>query len=102
MKDQNMPANPHGLPEMFRPLLWSYVFKTIEPDEHYKEIIINAINYGDLKHWRWLINYYGWDRLREVITTVPVTEFRPRVVRLISLLFHIPQNEFNYAPRGAH
>lgn len=90
------------LPEMFRPLLWSYKFEAIDPDEHYKEIIVNAINYGDLKHWRWLVCYYGRERLREVLTTVPVSEFRPRVVKLVSLLFRIGKNEFNYARRGTH
>ena len=87
---------------MFRPLLWSYVFAEIDPDIHAKEIIVSAINYGDLKHWRWLIQYYGLERVRQVITTVPVTEFRARVVKLVGFLFEIPDNQFNHAPRGAH
>lgn len=90
------------LPEMFRPLLWSYRLEAIDPEAHYKEIIINAINYGDLKHWRWIARYYGRERLREVLTTVPVSEFRPRVVKLVGLLFGISQDEFNYARRGTH
>ena len=92
--------NQYGLPEMFRSLMWSYVFDKIDPDEHYKELIVNTINQGDLKHWRWLIGYYGMNRVREVITTVPVTEFRSRVIKLVSLLFGISLDEFNHAPRG--
>lgn len=102
MTKSDIRINKYGLPEMFRPLLWSYVFEDIDPKEHYKELIVNTINYGDLKHWRWLIDYYGSEQVSKVITTVPFTEFRPRVVKLVSLLFHIPQSEFNYAPRGAH
>lgn len=90
------------LPEMFRPLLWSYKFEDIDPDIHYHELIVNTINYGDLAHWRWLISYYGLARLKEVLTAIPVTELRPRVRALVSLLLGIAKSEFNYAPRGTH
>jgi hypothetical protein len=42
------------LPETFRPLLWSYDFARIDPLKHKKTIIIQALNYGTLAHWRWL------------------------------------------------
>lgn len=101
-KNEEMRANKHGLPEMFRGLMWSYKFEEIDPEEHYHELIVNTINYGDLKHWRWLIQRYGKGYLREVLTTLPITEFRPRIVKLMMLLFGIEYDEFNYVPRGAH
>ncbi len=90
------------LPEMFRSLMWSYRFEKIDPDKHYKEIIVNTVNYGDIKHWRWLVSNYGGQRLREVLRSVPVTEFRPRVLKLVGLLFGLKPNEFNHAPRGTN
>ena len=90
------------LPENFRPLMWSYKFEDIDPEQHKREIIVNAINYGDLVHWRWLVAYYGLNSVRHVLTTIPATEIRRHVRRLVSLLFGISENEFNHAPRGAH
>lgn len=90
------------LPESFRPLLWSYRFEDVDPQQHSKEIIINTINYGDLFHWRWIVARYGLAEVRSVLTTIPVTEIRYHVRRLASSLLGISEHEFNHTPRGAH
>ena len=90
------------LPEIFRPLLWSYRFEDIDMDKHKREIVVSAINYGDLIHWRWVIARYGLEEVRHILTTVPVTEIRHRVLRLVSALLGISAEEFNYTPRGPH
>lgn len=90
---------PRILPEFFRPLFWSYNFETIDPLEQKKLVIIDTINYGDLKHWRWLKENYGEEVIREVLENIPATELRPRAGRLAELLFNF---HLNYAPRGAH
>lgn len=88
------------LPETFSPLLWSYDFSHIDPLKHKKTIIVPALNYGTLAHWRWLIQNYGREGVRKVLTHVPATEIKPRSLRLASLVFGIER--FNYAPRGTH
>lgn len=88
------------LPESFRPLFWSYDLTELDLETHKKTIIVNVINYGDLPHWRWLVSHYGKDEIRAILEQVPVSELRPRVRRLVSLMFDI--NAFNHAPRGAH
>lgn len=88
------------LPEEFKPILWSYDFDRIDPLKHEKTIIVQAINYGTLAHWRWLREQYGREGVRKVLSTVPATEIRPRAQRLASLVFGIDQ--FNHAPRGTH
>lgn len=93
---------PKKLPEIFRPLLWSYRFEEINPAAHQKEIIINAINYGDLKHWRWLTAHYGHTGVRRVLTSVPVTELRPHIRKLVGMFFGIADKEFRHAPRGPY
>ncbi|MDD4901421.1 MAG: hypothetical protein PHS62_04985 [Patescibacteria group bacterium] len=97
-KKQNQAQN-NALPDFFRPILWSFDFNEINPDEHKKTIILNAINYGDLKHWRWLAEYYGRETIREILSNVSATELRPRALNLARLIFSI--KNFNYAPRGA-
>jgi hypothetical protein len=88
------------LPEFFRPLLWSYNFDRLDPAANRKVIIVQAINYGTLWHWRWLAQRYGTDAVRETLSSIPVTEIRPRARRLAALLFDV--DRFNYAPRGTH
>lgn len=87
------------LPEFFRPLFWSYNFEKIDPEEQKKLIIISTINYGDLKHWRWLKESYGEEAVKEVLESISATELRFRAGRLAELLFNL---KLNYAPRGAH
>lgn len=86
------------LPETFRPLLWSYDFDRIDPVQHQKTIIVQAVNYGTLAQWRWLRQTYGADGVRQVLGTVPATEIRPRARHLASLVFGV--DHYNYAPRG--
>lgn len=86
------------LPLLFKPLLWSYDFSKIDPEEDKKRIIINTINYGDWSSWRWIIHYYGRQRLKEIIEDTPASEFRKGALRLISLLLGIKR--MKYASRG--
>ena len=89
-----------ALPETFRPLLWSYDFAHIDPLKHKKTIIVQALNYGTLAHWRWLVKSYGREGVRDVLKHIPVSEIKPRSLRLASLVFGV--EHFNYAPRGTH
>ena len=88
------------VPEIFRPILWSYDFERIDPVKHRNTLIIQAINYGTLAHWRWLRASYGRERVRQILASVPATELRPQARRLAALMFDVPR--FNYAPRGTH
>ena len=88
---------PKKLPESFRPLLWSYDFEKIDPEKHKKTIIVNAINYGDLDHWRWLYNTYH-DNISEILANLQFTEFRPEVRELAGLIFKVKSLE--NAPRS--
>ena len=86
------------LPEYFKTVLWSYDFDAIDPAKDKKIIIINAINYGDLRHWKWLVGFYGKEAVKDVLKKISSTEIRPRVRNLVSILFSI--NNFNYEYRS--
>lgn len=89
-----------SLPEDLRPLLWSYEFEKIDPVKNKKTIVLQAINYGTMAQWSWLLQTYGHDGVREVLSTVPATSIRPQARRLAALVFGI--EHFNHASRGAH
>ncbi|MBU1179193.1 hypothetical protein KKB69_02580 [Patescibacteria group bacterium] len=88
------------IPNYFNSILWSYDPKKIDSEKHKKTIIINAINYGDLRHWRWIKNTYGTETIREILSKIPATEIKSRTRRLASIIFSI--KNYNYAPRGTY
>ena len=89
-----------NLPSYFKNVLWSYDFDSIDPMRDGKTIIINSINYGDLRHWRWMIEFYGKQAVADVLKKIPATEMRPGARNLAGALFSI--NKFNYEPRSSN
>lgn len=88
------------LPKSFKPLLWSYDFDKLDLKKDKKTIIINTLNYGDLKQWKWIKDFYGLATLKKTLIAVPATELRSRVQPLVQLFFSIPS--FNHALRSTH
>ena len=86
------------LPQFFRSLLWSYNFSEIDSEKDKKLIIVNAINYGDLEHWRWLVRQYGKETVKNTLENIPATEIRPRALKLAALIFSL--RRLNHAPRS--
>jgi hypothetical protein len=91
--------NSSSLPQYFKHLMWSYDFSAIDLQKNKKAIVVNTINYGDLRHWRWIVWFYGKEGIRNVLSQIPATEIRSRARRLVSIVFNI--DKFNYAPRGS-
>lgn len=87
-----------AIPSMFRPLLWSYDFDTCDPLKMKKTLIVQALSYGTLAHWRWIRDFYGAEEIRNVLADVPATEIRSKTKPLIEAVFHF--SNWNYAPRG--
>ena len=87
------------LPESMKPFFWSYDVSQIDPQKDKKTVIVQTINYGDLTHWRWMIDSYGKPMIRDILSALPATELRPRVRKVASLLFGV--DSLNYAPRGS-
>ena len=77
------------LPEFFSPLLWSYDFFSIDLERDKQRIVINTINYGQWKHWQWIVRYYGEKNIKQFIENTPISEFRPRALKLVSILLEI-------------
>lgn len=89
-----------NLPKNFKSLFWSYKFTSIDPEKNKRRVIINTINYGRWEHWQWLIKNYGKKEVKKIIERVPMSEFRPRALKLISLLLKI--KKLRYASRSAY
>lgn len=74
------------LPQFFKPILWSYDFYQLHPLKNKRIIIINTINYGDLKHWKWIKDYYGKRTINSVISKTRKAEIRPQAKHLARLI----------------
>lgn len=77
------------IPEFFRPILWSSDFSKLESDRDKALLITQAINYGDLRHWRWIANQYGARTVAAVIERTPMTALRVSAYVLAKLIFPI-------------
>jgi len=88
------------LPEDITPFLWSYDVSRLDIKHDKNRIVINTINYGNLRHWKWLIEIYSKEEVKKIIEETPASEFRPGALKLISLLLEISHR--SYAPRGAY
>lgn len=88
------------LPEYFRPIMWSYTFNDIDPEANAELVICQTINYGTLKHLRWIRQQYGIARIQNVLATTPATAFRAPAKKLAGIIFNI--SKFNDTPRGPH
>ena len=87
------------LPQFFKPLFWGYKFNSIDFINNKELIIVNTLNYGDLKQWKWLIEVYGKKNLKKIIEFIPESEFRKHIISLIKLLFNV--EKFKYISRSA-
>ncbi|MDP3724295.1 MAG: hypothetical protein Q8R11_01530 [bacterium] len=87
------------LPAFFAPLFWSSDFTKIDPEKHKLLVILQTVNFGNLRHFRWLVNTFGRQTIRSVLEKRYETEFRPGIRRLVSLLFGV--KGFIHGPRRA-
>src|SRR3989338_6419423 len=81
----------HGLPESFRPLLWSLKWENLDINKDKDDIILAAVNEGTLDQWRWIIQKYGKDVIREVLVKRLATEFHPESRNLARVVFDLPR-----------
>lgn len=81
--------NKSGVPYSFKPLLWSFRFDDIEPEADKEDIIVNTVNDGALAHWRWIIDRYGRETIRQVLARRLATEFHPESLNLAKIIFGV-------------
>jgi hypothetical protein len=74
------------LPEIFKSILWSYDFEKVDPEKMRKTLVSQSINYGSLKHWAWLQNFYGSERLKEIYSSLPQISIRESARKLALII----------------
>jgi hypothetical protein len=87
-------------PKTFKPLLWSFRWNDIDVQHDKEDIIVNTINEGNLKQWRWITKAYGKRTIRRVLKKRLASEFHPESLNLARILFSL--SHLNYARKGTH
>jgi hypothetical protein len=82
-------ASKKQLPEMFKPLLWGLKWDALDVWKNREDIILTALNNGDLSHLKWIIKTYGKDEIKKVISSRLETEIYPESRNLAKVLFSI-------------
>lgn len=77
------------LPEIFRPILWSYNFEKCDPKKMKNTIITNTISYGGLEHWRWIKSFYGVSEIQKTLNNISVSTIRPSAIKLANMMFKL-------------
>lgn len=90
----------HKIPDFFQSILWSYDVSRLDPQEAMRTIIVQTINYGEWRHWQWIAKVYGKNTVRDFITEIPASEFRPEARALAAAIFGV--TKIKYASRGAY
>lgn len=75
------------LPEMFKPILWSFKWEALDVWKDREDIILAALNYGDLEHLKWIIETYGKDEIKQVLSRRLKTEIYPESRNLARVIF---------------
>lgn len=81
------------LPDYFKPLFWDIEFQSISPKKDRKTIITKVINYGNLKHWKWISDYYG-KNLPKSLQEIPQSEFRQPALKLATLIYNLEDPKY--------
>lgn len=76
-------------PEIFQPLLWGLKWNALDAREDKEDIILAALNYGNLKHLRWIIKTYGKNEIKKVLSHRLETEIYPESRNLAKVFFSV-------------
>ena len=89
-----------SLPQMFKPIMWSYRFEECDPMRMKKTVIMQALRYGSMAHWNWIRSFYGDESIKEVLHHIQETEIPSKTRQLVKIVFNFDQS--HYASRSAH
>ena len=79
-----------SLPLSLKPLLWGLKWDDLNIEEDIQDIVSSVVNEGTLDQWRWLVETYGEEKIRQVLQNRLATEFHPESRRLAQLIFSVP------------
>jgi len=73
-------------------LFWDVDRSKLDVDKHRRIVVQRVLEYGLMNDWKLIYRYYGIEDIAAIATTL--RELDERAVSFISMLAHIPKEEF--------
>jgi hypothetical protein len=77
-------------------LFWDVDSQRVDPETHAAWLVRRVLEYGRWRDWQTLVSYYGKERLREIVTSLPSLD--PRCFAFCCAWFETPPTEFRCFP----
>lgn len=87
-----MLENMINIEDFSKHLFWDVDKNTLDLEKHKRYIINRVLDYGLMKDWRLIHEYYGIDRIGEIATEI--RDLDPKSLSFVSLLSGIPIDKF--------
>jgi len=79
-------------PQFSKFLFWDTDYEKVDFEKNARYVIEKVVMFGNIRDWRMLQNYYGMQRIKEVV--VMARDLDPKTLNLLSLIFNVPKKEF--------
>lgn len=80
------------VPVFDKALFWDTNPDALDFEKNARWIIARVLQYGDLNDFRKLVDFYGWDRIKNEMLQVRYLD--KLTLNLLSVLFKIPKEQF--------
>lgn len=82
----------HNDSKLNKVLLWDYNLDLFDYKQNKELVIRRVIERGSMDDWYWLLNYYGWDTVKNTLLVMRVDKY---YVSRLSIVFSIPEDKFH-------
>jgi len=72
-------------------LFWDVDYKSLDEEENKQIIIERVLNYGNLEEFKSIVNYYGYDVIRQVVYKVGYLD--PKTLEFVTSFLNIDKED---------
>jgi hypothetical protein len=80
------------MPSLPTQLFWDTDPNQIDPEKHAAWLARRVLEYGDWSDWRTLVQYYGKERLAEIVMSI--RSMQPKALAFCKVWFDLPESSF--------
>ena len=80
------------MPPLSPQLFWDVAADTVDPERHASWLVRRVLEYGDWPDWQALVAYYGFNRLKVIVTEIRTLQ--PKALAFCKVWFDLPASAF--------
>jgi hypothetical protein len=86
------------IPETTKPFFQEYDFKRLDPEHNGDLVIERLLAYGNRGEVRWLLQYYGRERVRHWLSTMGLRRLPKGRYRIWCVIMNVPEAAREHTP----